>query len=145
MHTIVYEDKEIYIEKQESEIPWLKIFTHEPYKELGEMPKRLRRRLWEVYDIVEFHMKFYYKADKINMASFANKLPQVHIHVMARFKNDSWFPNNVWEEKLRESNLKLPDEEKFFKELHIALTDQVKNLITEDRRKQNRDERRSNP
>lgn len=141
MHTIVYEDKEIYIEKQESEIPWLKIFTHEPYKELGDMPTRLRKRLWEVYDIVEFHMKFFYKADKINMASFANKLPQVHIHVMARFKNDSWFPNNVWEEKLRESNLKLPNEEKFFKELHIALTDQVKNLITEDRRK----ERRSNP
>ena len=145
MHTIIYEDKEIYIEKHESEIPWVKIFTKEPYKELGEMPKRLRRRLWEVYDTVEFHMKFYYKADKINMASFANKLPQVHIHVMARFKNDSWFPNNVWEEKLRESDLKLPDEEKFFKELHIALTDQVKNLVTEDRRKRNEEERRVNP
>jgi diadenosine tetraphosphate (Ap4A) HIT family hydrolase len=135
VHTIIYEDKEIYIEKHESEIPWLKIFTHEPYKELGDMPRALRNRLWNVYDTVEFHMKFYYKPDKINMASFANKLPQVHIHVMARFKEDSWFPNNVWEEKVRESNLKLPDEEKFFKELHIALTDQMKNLVTEDRRK----------
>jgi len=138
MHTIIYEDKDIYIEKQESEIPWLKIFTQEPYKELGDMPKALRRRLWEIYDTVEFHLKFYYKADKINMASFANKLPQVHIHVMARFKDDSWFPNSVWEEKVRESNLNLPNEEKFFKELHIALTDQMKNLVTEDRRKSSR-------
>jgi diadenosine tetraphosphate (Ap4A) HIT family hydrolase len=83
-------------------------------------------------------MNFYYKPDKINMASFANKLPRVHLHVMARFKEDSWFPNNVWEEKLREGKLDLPDEENFFKELHIALTDQYKNLITEDRRKGDR-------
>jgi diadenosine tetraphosphate (Ap4A) HIT family hydrolase len=128
MHTIIYEDKSIYIEKQESEIPWLKIFTQEPYKELGDMPASLRRHLWDVYDIVEFHMKFYYKPEKINLASFANKLPQVHLHVMARFKNDSWFPNTVWEEKLRESNLTLPDENRFFKELHIALTDTRKKI-----------------
>lgn len=140
MHTIIYEDKEIYIEKHESEIPWVKIFTQEPYKELGDMPKKLRSRLWDVYDIVEFHMKFYYKPEKINMACFANKLPRVHIHVMARFKEDSWFPNSVWEEKVREGKLNLPDEDKFFKELHIALTDQAKNLVTHDRR--NTDRRR---
>ncbi|WP_373069899.1 HIT domain-containing protein [Sulfurimonas sp.] len=138
MHTIIYEDKEIYIEKHESELPWVKIFTQEPYKELGDMPKKLRTRLWNVYDIVEFHMKFYYKPDKINMASFANKLPRVHIHVIARFESDSWFPNTVWEEKVRESNLNLPDEDKFFKELHIALTDQAKNLVTHDRRSTDR-------
>ena len=68
------------------------------------------------------------------MASFANQLPQVHIHIMARFEDDSWFPNNVWEEKLRDGNVKLPNEENFFKELHIALTDQSKNLTTKDRR-----------
>lgn len=138
MHTIIYEDKEIYIQKEASEIPWVKIFTTEPYKELGDLPPRLKKRLWDVYDIVEFHMKFYYKPHKINMASFANKLPRVHIHVMARFEEDSWFPNNVWEEKLRESNLNLPDEDNFFKELHIALTDQAKNLITHDRRSTDR-------
>jgi len=142
MHTIIYEDKDLYVQKEESEIPWLKIFTKEPYKELGDIPIKLRKHLWDVYDIIEFHMKFYYKPEKINMASFANKLPQVHIHVMARFENDSWFPNNVWEEKLREGNLKLPDEKNFFKELHIALTDQLKNLTTEDRRDPDKDRRR---
>ena len=134
MHNIIYEDTDFYIEKENSEIPWLKIFTKEPFRELGDIPKDLRRRLWDIYDIVEFHMKFYYKPHKINMASFANKLPRVHIHVMARFEDDSWFPNNVWEEKLREGNLTLPSEENFFKELHIALTNQSKNIITEDRR-----------
>jgi len=116
-HFIIYEDSQIYIEKEESEIPWLKIFTKEPYKELGDIPKELRLRLWEVYDIIEDEMKTYYKPTKINMASFANMLPRVHIHVMARFKEDSYFPNPMWGEKLREAKLKLPAEEEFHKRL----------------------------
>ncbi len=111
---IIYEDSELYIEKEPSEIPWLKIFTKEPYKELGDVPKALRSRLWEVYDIIEYEMKNYYNPTKINMASFANMLPRVHIHVMARFKDDSHFPNPMWGEKLRESKLNLPNEEEFY-------------------------------
>jgi diadenosine tetraphosphate (Ap4A) HIT family hydrolase len=118
---IIYEDSDIYIEKENSEIPWLKIFTKEPYNELGDVPKILRHKLWEVYDIVEIEMKKYYKPKKINMASFANMLPRVHIHVMARFENDSYFPNSMWGEKLRDAKLKLPDENKFFEILKEKL------------------------
>ncbi len=122
MHNlIVYEDSEISIEEEKSEIPWLKIFTKQPYKELGDLPKKLRVRLWEVYDVVEHEMRSYYKPEKINMASFANMLPRVHIHVMARFKEDSYFPNPMWGEKLRESNLELPNKEDFHKNIFNAL------------------------
>ena len=118
---LLYEDAEFYIQTQESEIPWLMIFTKEPYKELGDMPKELRRRLWDIYDIVEHELKDYYKPTKINMASFANMLPRVHIHVMARFKEDSYFPNPMWGEKVREANLTLADEDLFHKRLLLAL------------------------
>jgi len=121
MHLLIYEDNEIYIEKQESEIPWLKIFTKEPYIELGDVPKELRNRLWNVYDIVEYEMKNYYNPTKINMASFANMLPRVHIHVMARFEEDSYFPNPMWGEKLRDAQLKLPPAEGFYKRVFKAL------------------------
>lgn len=127
MHNlIIYEDTQLYIEKEESEIPWLKIFTKEPYKELGDLPKELRTRLWEVYDIIEEQMKLYYNPTKINMASFANMLPRVHIHVMARFENDSYFPNTMWGEKLRDANLILADEEQFHKNIFDALTSSSK-------------------
>ncbi len=121
MHMIIYEDRELYIEKEESEIPWLKIFTKEPYRELGDMPKELRLRLWEMYDIIEHEMKLYYHPTKINMASFANILPRVHIHIMARFENDSYFPNPMWGEKQREAKLNLADEEEFHKRLFNSL------------------------
>ncbi|MCK9473446.1 HIT family protein [Sulfurimonas sp.] len=117
----IFEDNELYIEKEPSQIPWLKIFTKEPYKELGDTPKELRVRLWEVYDVVEEEMKKYYKPKKINMASFANMLPRVHIHVMARFEEDSHFPNPMWGEKLRDANLNLPDEKEFYKRVKKAL------------------------
>ena len=110
---IIYKDNNFYIETEKSEIPWLKIFTQKEYKELGDMPKDLRVQLWEIYDIVEDEMKKYYNPTKINMASFANMLPRVHIHVMARFKDDSYFPNPMWGEKLRDSKLNLPDENLF--------------------------------
>jgi len=122
MHNlIIYEDADIHIEKEKSEIPWLKIFTKHPYKEIGDMPKELRVKLWEVFDIIEAEMKSYYKPEKINMASFANVLPRVHIHVMARFKEDSFFPNPIWGEKRREGNLNLPDEDVFHKNIFDAL------------------------
>ena len=116
MH-IIYEDKDFYIEKEESEIPWLKIFTKEPYKELSELPENLREHLWQIYIVVEKEMLAYYHPKKVNMASFANMLPRVHIHVMARFEEDSYFPNPMWGEKLRDSQLHLPDENRFFKRL----------------------------
>ena len=123
---IIYEDNNFYIEKEPSEIPWLKIFTKKPYLELGDVPKELRLKLWEVYDIVEYEMKSYYKPKKINMASFANMLPHVHIHIMARFENDSYFPNPMWGEKLREAELNLPDENKFYKKISNRLNSSKK-------------------
>jgi len=120
---IIYEDIDLWVEKEESEIPWLKIFTKESYRELGDIPIELRKKLWEFYDIVEYEMQNYYHPKKINMASFANILPRVHIHVMARFEEDSYFPEPMWGEKQRDAKLTLPDEREFHKSLFCALTE----------------------
>jgi diadenosine tetraphosphate (Ap4A) HIT family hydrolase len=46
-------------------------------------------------------MLSYFNADKINIASFGNLLPQVHWHIMARFETDSYFPEPMWGQKQR--------------------------------------------
>jgi len=106
---MIYEDADIYIEWEPSDIPWVKIFTREPFKELTECPEALRRKLFRAYEIVEETMIAYFRPTKINMASFGNYLPRVHIHVMARFENDSHFPEPMWGRKQREPKLDLPD------------------------------------
>ena len=117
----IYEDENFFIEIEKSEIPWLKIFTKTEYKELSDLPKPLRLKLFELYDIVEFEMLCYFKPHKINMASFANMLPRVHLHVMARYQNDSYFPNSMWGEKQREAKLELPSFELFYELLQKRL------------------------
>ncbi len=120
MH-IIFENQNFYIEKEESQIPWLKVFTQEPHKEVSQLSPEVRAQLWEIVNVIETEMILYYKPTKINIASFANMLPRVHVHVMARFKDDSYYPNPMWGEKLRENQLTLPNEEMFFKRVFTAL------------------------
>ena len=119
----IYEDEHFFIEIEKSEIPWLKIFTQVEYKELSDLPRELRKKLFDLYDIVEIEMIHYFQPHKINMASFANMLPRVHLHVMARYKEDSYFPNPMWGQIQREAKLDLPEFVPFYESLQNILKD----------------------
>ena len=117
----IYEDTDIYIEREEAEIPWVKIFTQEPCRELTDCPEALRQKLYRTLETVERTMRDFFRPDKINIASFGNMVPRVHIHVMARYENDSHFPEPMWGKKQRECRLDLPDFDTFAKALSDAL------------------------
>lgn len=106
---VIYENETIKIEVETSEIPWLKIFTQTPYKEMSEVPRSVRFEIYDLLDTIEKEMIAYYDPKKINIASFGNYVPHVHWHIMARFEEDSHFPEPMWGTKQRESKLELPD------------------------------------
>ena len=106
--SLLYENKTIKIEVEPSEIPWLKIFTKYPYKEMSEVPKEIKIEIYDLLDLIEKEMITYYKPRKINIASFGNYMPNVHWHIMARFEEDSYYPEPMWGTKQRESTLSLP-------------------------------------
>ena len=116
-----YQNKLISIEIEEAEIPWLKIFTQHPYKEMSELDPETKQQIWLLLDLIEVEMLDYFKPDKINIASFANYLPQVHWHIMARYKNDSYFPEPMWGKKQREANLQIPSLDIFIKNLLLKI------------------------
>ena len=109
----IYENKHIYIEVETSEIPWLKIFTCKPYKELSDCDTKTREVLLDTMLLIETQMIRYYKPKKVNIAMFGNYLPHVHCHVMARFEKDSYFPEPMWGKKQRDAKLNLPPLEEF--------------------------------
>ncbi len=111
--SILYENENIRIETEESEIPWLKIFTQNAYKEMSDVPAEIKFEIYELLDTIEKEMLNYYIPSKINIASFGNYVPHVHWHIMARFEEDSFFPEPMWGKKQRESDLKLPNFEVF--------------------------------
>jgi diadenosine tetraphosphate (Ap4A) HIT family hydrolase len=42
-------------------------------------------------------MQQYFSATKINIAALGNMVPQLHIHVVARFENDLCWPHSIWQ------------------------------------------------
>ena len=121
MKNSIYEDANLWIAVEESEIPWLKIFTKESFRELSQVPDRIKLEIFSKLDIIEKEMLAYYNPKKINIASFGNYLPHVHFHIMARFEDDSYFPEPVWGEKQRDGSVNLPSFELFLEGLLLKL------------------------
>ncbi|NPA50804.1 MAG: HIT family protein [Epsilonproteobacteria bacterium] len=118
---MIWQNENFFIEKEESPLPWVKLFTKEFYINLSDLPFDLKMEMFGIIEIIEKEMINFYNPKKINIASFGNKVPHLHWHIIARFENDPWFPNIPWEEKLREDNLNLPSFDEFIANL-------VKNL-----------------
>jgi len=119
--SLIYENKTVRIEVEESEIPWLKIFTQDHYREMSEVPVPVKQEIYELLDLIEKEMLHYYTPKKINIASFGNYMPHVHWHIMARFEEDSYFPEPMWGTKQRESSLSLPSFDAFCKRIQKRL------------------------
>ncbi len=113
----VFENELIFIELHDSEIPWLKIFTKEEHKELSECDDATRKALFDAAFLIEREMLIYFKPEKINWASFGNMLPRIHIHIQARFKEDSYFPEPMWGAKQREFAAQFPPLNPFLESL----------------------------
>lgn len=110
---MIYEDEMIYVEREEHEVPWVKVFTKAKFKELSDCDEATLAHLWRAVLQCEKSLREFYAPDKINIASFANYVPRVHFHVQARFKNDSFFPESVWGKKMRNGKLNLPEFSEF--------------------------------
>lgn len=110
---VIFQGKNIFVEIHESEIPWLKIFTNTPFKEFSECDLQTKSDIFEALNIIEKQMLDFYNPTKINIASFGNYLPHVHFHIMARFSNDSYFPEPMWGAKQRQGEYKIENFEKF--------------------------------
>ncbi|MDT8311607.1 MAG: HIT family protein, partial [Methylophaga sp.] len=52
--------------------------------------------LWQEAALVAEKLKNLTGADKMNLATLGNQVPQLHIHVIARFQDDAAWPAPVW-------------------------------------------------
>ena len=115
--SIIYKNAQIRIEVEDSEIPWLKIFAQSECKEMSDCDANTKQQIWSLLDLIETEMLSYFQPEKINIASFANYVPQVHWHIMARFKNDSFYPECMWGKKQREGTAEFASMDGFISQL----------------------------
>ncbi|MAX67319.1 MAG: hypothetical protein CME66_10330 [Halobacteriovoraceae bacterium] len=72
------------IPRQENIIEWIDL-------DLGD-----QIQLTKEIDFVSRLVRDQTRPDKLNIASLGNLVPQLHIHIIARYKNDRAWPNPIW-------------------------------------------------
>jgi diadenosine tetraphosphate (Ap4A) HIT family hydrolase len=77
-------------------LPWFLLVPETACTELFELPADLRQELVARADVLAAFAKNYFKADKINTAAIGNIVSQLHLHVIARRREDCCWPQAAW-------------------------------------------------
>lgn len=77
--------------------PWAVLVPErEGLREIHDLSDEDSKQLTREYRQVSNAMQRLFGADKMNIAALGNMVPQLHIHVIARFKNDPAWPGPIW-------------------------------------------------
>lgn len=87
----------VLLNKQFSQFPWIILVPRRTgCRDLTDLPEMDYLQVMEEVKAVELALKDLTGADKMNMGAIGNMVPQLHIHVIARFKDDAVWPKPVW-------------------------------------------------
>jgi diadenosine tetraphosphate (Ap4A) HIT family hydrolase len=77
--------------------PWLILVPQRPnLREIFELDETDQQQLMRESSLVARSMSDLFKADKINIAALGNRVPQLHIHHIARYLTDPTWPASVF-------------------------------------------------
>jgi diadenosine tetraphosphate (Ap4A) HIT family hydrolase len=96
--------------------PWLVLVpARADLREIHDLPRPERALLIEEIARASSLMQQAFKADKMNVAALGNQVPQLHVHVIARFVGDPAWPNPAWVSRVPKTT-QAPDEQGFLDE-----------------------------
>jgi diadenosine tetraphosphate (Ap4A) HIT family hydrolase len=77
--------------------PWLVLVPRrEKIVELFQLARMDQQQLLDEITQVSAALAGHFRADKMNVAALGNVVPQLHVHVVARFRDDAAWPKPVW-------------------------------------------------
>jgi diadenosine tetraphosphate (Ap4A) HIT family hydrolase len=77
-------------------VPWLILVPKVDCRELFELANDDQTRLLAEINALSGFLKTELGADKLNVAAIGNLVPQLHIHLVARRRDDFCWPGVVW-------------------------------------------------
>ncbi|MEQ1788964.1 MAG: HIT domain-containing protein [Rickettsiales bacterium] len=81
--------------------PWLILVPmRNAVQEIFDLSNEDYEQMMSEVRSVTKHFAIFTGADKMNVATLGNVVPQLHIHIIARFKSDAAWPNPVWNSNL---------------------------------------------
>jgi diadenosine tetraphosphate (Ap4A) HIT family hydrolase len=80
-----------------SQFPWLILIPKKnKITDISDLNSKDQIQLIKEIVFVSKIMKKLFKTSKLNVEKVGNIVPQLHIHIIARFKKDSSWPLSVW-------------------------------------------------
>ena len=81
----------------DSRFPWLILVPRQPdIREVYELDEHDQSRLWREATLLGKAMQAALGGDKLNLATRGNQVPQLHLHVILRRRDDAAWPAPVW-------------------------------------------------
>jgi diadenosine tetraphosphate (Ap4A) HIT family hydrolase len=84
-------------------LPWFILVPAVEVVELHELSTAQQHQLLEEINLISRFVQQHFTADKLNVAAIGNIVRQMHIHIVARKRNDICWPGVVWGSKQREA------------------------------------------
>ena len=80
-----------------SEFPWLILIPkRKNVTDISDLRSKDQILLMKEIVFVSKLVKKLFKTSKLNVEKVGNVVPQLHIHIIARYKKDSSWPSSVW-------------------------------------------------
>jgi diadenosine tetraphosphate (Ap4A) HIT family hydrolase len=80
-----------------SQFPWLILVPmRDGVREISELGETDYQTVMQEVRFCTAQFLAHTNAHKMNIAALGNMVPQLHIHVIARFENDAAWPNPIW-------------------------------------------------
>lgn len=81
----------------DARFPWLLLIPRRSgVSEIYELDETDQRQLWHEAAEVGHMLKTLAEGDKLNVASLGNMVSQLHVHLIARRRDDEAWPGPVW-------------------------------------------------
>ncbi len=84
-------------------IPWFILVPDTTQTELYTLETSMRHRVMESWNDLSRFAATHFKADKMNTGAIGNVVPQLHLHVIVRKKDDPFWPGVVWGQPMEKS------------------------------------------
>ncbi|MBT42352.1 MAG: HIT family protein [Idiomarina sp.] len=81
----------------DASFPWFLLVPRIPnIIEVIDLSENDQQQLWRESAFLSHWLKAEYRPDKLNLAAIGNKVPQLHLHHIARYTDDPAWPDPVW-------------------------------------------------
>lgn len=82
---------------RDANYPWcILVPQREGIREIYQLDSEDRQQLLKESCLLAETMAVLFAADKINVATIGNMVPQLHMHHVVRFKSDAAWPRPIW-------------------------------------------------